>query len=369
MPLIYLDHAATAPVFPGVLDAMIPWFESKNVGNANSSHTQGLNAKRAIESARRHVAELINADPEEIFFTASGSESNKLWTEDLQNRTFFTSKVEHNSLYNALSKVRNYRVLKTDSDGALDLDYLEWKLKHSRVRPTVSVMWVNNELGSINPMKEIGKICRKYGALLHTDGVQAVGHIPVDVKAADLQYLSLAGHKFGAPLGVGALYVSKYAPNYSSIAFSRGTPNVPGIVGLGMAAVDVAYMLPDLLKHDHWEVLRHMFETTLRRWMPCDYRINGGNNVSENIISLTIPGVNAETLMMYLDKEDIYVSTGSACNSNSGQPSHVLSNIGMSYSDAMSTIRISTGYDTKFEDVIQAAEVISKSVKKIKAIH
>lgn len=369
MPLIYLDHAATAPVFPDVLDAMLPWFDRENVGNANSSHTQGLNAKSAIESARKHVAELINADPEEIFFTASGSESNKLWMEDLQNRTFFTSKIEHNSLYNALSKVRNYRVLPTDSDGVLDLDYLECKLKHSRIRPTVSVMWVNNELGSINPMKEIGKICRKYGVLLHTDAVQAVGHIQVDVKAADLQYLSLAGHKFGAPLGVGALYVSKYAPNYSSIAFSRGTPNVPGIVGLGMAAVDVAYMLPDLLKHDHWEVLRHMFETTLRRWMPCDYRINGGNNVSENIISITIPGVNAEALTMYLDKADIYVSTGAACNSNSGQPSHVLTNIGMSYDDAMSTIRISTGYDTKFEDVIQAAEVISKSVKEIKAIH
>ena len=372
MPLIYLDHAATAPVLPSVLNAMLPWYRGENVGNANSVHTQGINAKKAIENARKHVAELINADPEEIFFTTSGSEANAMWIKCLHNRKFFIGAVEHNSLYQALPKADDCELLLSDCNGVVDLEYLDLKLdqaKHQKKNQVVSTMWVNNELGYIKPKKEIGEICQRHGALLHTDAVQAVGHVNVDVKATNVQYLSLAGHKFGAPLGVGALFVSKHTPNYSVMSDSKGTPNVPGIVGLGAAACDVSYILSDVLKSKHWETLRHVFITTLDRLIPGEFRVNGGDDVTANIISLTIPGVNAETLMGYLDRKDIYVSTGSACNSSSSVPSRVLTSIGFSEEDAMSTIRISMGYKTELEDMISVAQAISTSVKAIKIFH
>lgn len=383
--MVYLDNAANAPVFPEVLEAMLPWLRPDHVGNPGSIHTQGVKAREAVENARRQVAKMIGADPSEVFFTSGGTESNNAWLQNFGGDLVLTTKIEHDSVLEPLahrifcpSHIYPFttRYVKTYKDGSVDLHDLEQLLDgtHNTIR-AVSIMWVNNELGTVNPMKEIGTLCKKYHAVFHADAVQAAGHVNMNVKDCGIDFCSMSGHKFGAPLGVGVLYISNSIRKSPWIigggqenGMRGGTENVPGIVGIGKAAEIVTERLQNW--KFRWGFLRNTFLTDLSRDMSGEFYINGDSeNYSSNIISLTIPGVNSESLLLLLDQLDIYLSAGSACSAASAKSSHVLRGIGMSDEDAACTVRISMGFNTTVNEMHEAAEAIVAVSHKLKSMY
>lgn len=375
--MIYLDNAANSPVFPETLDAMLPWLRPDHVGNPGSIHTQGKNARDAINTARAQVAKMIGADPAEIYFTSGGTESNNAWLKGFNGHCLFTTEVEHDSvlepLYQNDGACPVYH-LELNSDGSVNLYKLEQLLSEfDNAGNAISVMWVNNELGTVNPMKEIGALCRKHNMLFHADAVQAAGHVPMDVKECGIDFCSLSGHKFGAPLGVGVLYINSSVRKHSWIlgggqenGLRGGTENVPGIVGMGKAAEIVMNRLDGW--RSKWISLRETFLLALAENMSSSFYVNGGISNGSNIISLTIPGVNSESLLLLLDQRDIYLSAGSACSAASSKASHVLKGIGLSDEDAACTVRISMGYDTTAEEMVVTAKAIAEISDRLKSI-
>ena len=380
--MVYLDNAANAPVFPEVLEAMLPWLRPDHVGNPGSLHTQGVKAREAVENARRQVAKMIGADPSEVFFTSGGTESNNAWLQNFGGDLVLTTKIEHDSVLEPLTYGFFYplaittRYVKIYKDGSVDLHDLEQLLDSTRdtIR-AVSIMWVNNELGTVNPMKEIGTLCKKYHTVFHADAVQAAGHVNMNVKDCGIDFCSMSGHKFGAPLGVGVLYISNAIRKSPWIigggqenGMRGGTENVPGIVGIGKAAEIVTERLQ--YWRLRWGLLRDTFLTDLGSRMPGEFYINGDSeNYSSNIVSLTIPGVNSESLLLMLDQLDIYLSAGSACSAASAKSSHVLRGIGMSDEDAACTVRISMGFNTTVNEMHEAAEAIVAVSHKLKSMY
>lgn len=380
--MIYLDHAATTPVHPEVLKQMLQWLQPDHVGNPSSIHSQGVRAHQAIEKARRQVARMINADPPEIYFTSGGTESNNAWIKNLNRHIIITTKVEHHSILEPVEKCvisaayARPIFVKVDIAGAVDLEDLKAKLdQYHGIVGAVSVMWVNNELGTINPIKDIGTLCKTYNVPFHVDAIQAAGHVPMDVKACHIDMLSLSGHKFGAPMGTGILYIRSDIPKKPFIygggqecGIRGGTENVPGIIALGVAAELVVKNLN--VWKDKWQSLRKVFFDSLAIHMePDEYSINGGNNTALNIISLTVPGVNSEAMVLRLDQDDICVSAGSACSAGSPNPSHVLMGAGLPEELAASTIRISMGTDTTADEMRTAAKAIAAAAKSLKSMN
>lgn len=380
--MIYLDHAATTPVHPEVLKQMFQWLQPDHVGNPSSIHSQGVRAHQAIEKARRQVARMINADPSEIYFTSGGTESNNAWIKNLNRHIIITTKVEHHSILEPVEKCvisaayARPIFAKVDITGAVDLEDLKAKLdQYHGIVGAVSVMWVNNELGTINPIKDIGTLCKTYNVPFHVDAIQAAGHVPMDVKACHIDMLSLSGHKFGAPMGTGILYIRSDIPKKPFIygggqecGIRGGTENVPGIIALGVAAELVVKNLN--VWKDKWQSLRKVFFDSLAIHMePDEYSINGGNNTALNIISLTVPGVNSEAMVLRLDQDDICVSAGSACSAGSPNPSHVLMGAGLPKELAASTIRISMGTDTTADEMRTAAKAIAAAAKSLKSMN
>lgn len=380
--MIYLDHAATTPVHPEVLKQMLQWLQPDHVGNPSSIHSQGVRAHQAIEKARRQVARMINADPPEIYFTSGGTESNNAWIKNLNRHIIITTKVEHHSILEPVEKCvisaayARPIFVKVDIAGAVDLEDLKAKLdQYHGIVGAVSVMWVNNELGTINPIKDIGTLCKTYNVPFHVDAIQAAGHVPMDVKACHIDMLSLSGHKFGTPMGTGILYIRSDIPKKPFIygggqecGIRGGTENVPGIVALGAAAELVVKNLS--LWRDKWQSLRKIFFDSLAIHMaPDEYSINGGDNTALNIISLTVPGVNSEAMVLRLDQDDICVSAGSACSAGSPNPSHVLMEVGLPEELAASTIRISMGTDTTADEMRTAAKAIAAAAKSLKSMN
>ncbi len=380
--MIYLDHAATTPVHPEVLKQMLQWLQPDHVGNPSSIHSQGVRAHQAIEKARRQVARMINADPPEIYFTSGGTESNNAWIKNLNRHIIITTKVEHHSILEPVEKCvisaayARPIFVKVDIAGAVDLEDLKAKLdQYHGIVGAVSVMWVNNELGTINPIKDIGTLCKTYNVPFHVDAIQAAGHVPMDIKACHIDMLSLSGHKFGAPMGTGILYIRSDIPKKPFIygggqecGIRGGTENVPGIVALGAAAELVVKNLS--LWRDKWQSLRKIFFDSLAIHMaPDEYSINGGDNTALNIISLTVPGVNSEAMVLRLDQDDICVSAGSACSAGSPNPSHVLMGVGLPEELAASTIRISMGTDTTADEMRTAAKAIAAAAKSLKSMN
>lgn len=380
--MIYLDHAATTPVHPEVLKQMLQWLQPDHVGNPSSIHSQGVRAHQAIEKARRQVARMINADPSEIYFTSGGTESNNAWIKNLNRHIIITTKVEHHSILEPVEKCvisaayARPIFAKVDIAGAVDLEDLKAKLdQYHGIVGAVSVMWVNNELGTINPIKDIGTLCKTYNVPFHVDAIQAAGHVPMDVKACHIDMLSLSGHKFGAPMGTGILYIRSDIPKKTFIygggqecGIRGGTENVPGIIALGVAAELVVKNLN--VWRDKWQLLRKVFFDSLAIHMePDEYSINGENNTALNIISLTVPGVNSEAMVLRLDQDDICVSAGSACSAGSPNPSHVLMGVGLPEELAASTIRISMGTDTTADEMRTAAKAIAAAAKSLKSMN
>jgi cysteine desulfurase len=333
--MIYLDHNATTPVLPEVLEAMMPYLTTE-WGNPSSTYKFGAKVKSVIETAREQVADLIGAHPLEIIFTSCATESNNAAIHaslkaNPSKRHIVTSAVEHSSVLNycmALEK-EGYRVtyLPVDHDGLLKPANLENAIGDET--SIVSLMWANNETGVLFPVKEIAEICRSRGVLYHCDAVQAAGKIEMDVRKLPVDYLSLTGHKFHAPKGIGALYVRRKTP-FSPLIYGGhqernlrgGTESVPLIVGIGKAAELTAKRLPNYDREVR--LLRDALEEGILKMIP-NTELNGHKTQRlANTTNVTFHGIESEALLILLDQEGICASSGSACLADSAEPSHVI---------------------------------------------
>ena len=366
MKVIYVDNNATTMVAPEVLDAMMPYF-STNYGNPSSMHSFGGNVAGAIQTARENVASLIGAAPEEIVFTSCGTESDgtaiRAAIESYPDKKHLvTSRVEHpaiKNLYEALSK-KGYRTtfVPVDNQGRLDIDYLYDSLSDDT--SIVSLMWGNNETGVIFPIEEISSEVKSRGILFHTDAVQAVGKIPINIGETGVDMLSLSGHKFHSPKGIGALYIrkgTKFSPfmvgGHQEKGRRGGTENTASIIGLGKAAELAA---AHLAKNGYERIsrLRNRLEQTLLDRVS-NALINGDPaNRLPNTTSIAFEYVEGEAILLMMNEYGICASSGSACTSGSLEPSHVLRAMGVPFTAAHGSIRFSLSrYNTEDEiDVI-----------------
>ncbi len=377
MRRIYLDNAATTAVTPEVLDAMLPWF-TQGYGNASSVHTHGREAKRAVENARRQVARALNcAAPQEIYFTAGGSESDN-WA--IKGAAFargtghiITTAIEHHAVLHTCEWLEKHgfsvTYLPVDEYGRVTAAQVEKALRPDTI--LVSVMAANNEVGTIQPVGEIGALCRARGVLFHTDAVQAVGAIPLDVQAMNIDLLSLSGHKLHGPKGVGALYIRKGVKVDNLIhggaqerGFRAGTENVPGIVGLGKAVEIANANLAD--NAARVSALRDRLITGLMARVP-GTRLNG--HPTERLpgnVNLSFDGVEGEALLLRLDLAGVAGSSGSACTSGTLDPSHVLMALGLSEAAAHGSLRLTLGTDTTQVDIDAVLDILPPIVEDLR---
>ena len=380
MKPLYLDYHATTPVDPRVLAEMLPYF-TERFGNPHSKqHAWGWEARDAAEKARTQVAALINASAAEVVFTSGATESNNLAIRGAmaarrdRGRHAITVATEHKSVLDVCTALGregcDVTVLGVGTTGLIDLDELRAALRPDTV--LVSVMAANNEIGTLQPMAEIGALTHAHGALLHTDAAQAAGKISLDVQAMHIDLLSLTGHKFYGPKGCGALFVRRMKPRLAlppqllgggqENGLRSGTLNVPGIVGLGYAAELCRLEMSD--ESSRLGALRDRLLDGLRRRI-ADVRVNGSldRRLSHNL-HVSFPGVEGERLLMALG--DLAVSTGSACSSGSQAPSHVLQAIGAATEDAGASIRFGLGRSTTSEDVDFAIERVATVVHSLR---
>lgn len=378
MKVRYFDHAATTAIKQEVLDEMVPYLKEK-FGNASSLYTLGRESKRAIEEARKRVAELINCKPNEIYFTAGGSESDNMaikgiaYSNKYRGKHIITSKIEHPAVLHTCKVLekKGFRVtyLNVNKDGIVDLEELKRAIRNDTI--LISIMSVNNEIGTIQPIYEISKIAKMYNIIFHTDSVQGVGHIPIDVKDMGIDMLSLSGHKICAPKGIGALYIKEGIEIEKLIDGGHqekdkraGTENVAGIVGLGKAC-EIAKR--DLEKNiEYLKNLRDYFINSVERRIE-DASLNGSRKlrVSGNS-NFSFKGINSQSLLLKLDEKGICVSSGSACSEGNGKPSHVLKAIGLSDEEAESAIRVTFGEENTKEDVEYLVDNIIESIRELR---
>ncbi|MGB6873833.1 MAG: IscS subfamily cysteine desulfurase [Dehalococcoidia bacterium] len=371
---IYLDNNATTQVDDAVREAMIPYL-SEDAGNPSSIHETGRLARDALENARRQVAMLINAQPRRIIFTGGGSEADNLALKGIafalqsKGKHIITTSIEHPAVLGACEflEKNGYRVtyLDVDGDGWLDPEKLRTAVTEDTI--LVSIMMANNEVGTILPVKELSSICREKGILFHTDAVQAVGKIKVDIQELGVDMLSLSGHKVHAPKGVGALYVRKGIELESLIhggkqesGIRAGTENVLAIVGLGKAAELVPYALRD---SERIRDLRDKLEEGIRNLVP-DAMLNGHQeNRLPNTLNLTLPGLRGESIVIALDQHSISLSSGSACKSGSPEPTHVLIAMGRTEEEAHCSVRFSLSRYTTEEDINYTVSALEQVLK------
>lgn len=378
MDIKYFDNAATTKINNEVLEEMLPYLKEE-YGNASSLYSIGRKAKRAIEMARKQVAELINSKPEEIYFTSCGSESDNTAIKGIaqaykrKGRHIITSKIEHPAVLHtcqALEK-KGYRVtyLNVTKDGIIDINELKKVISMDTI--LITIMMANNEIGTIQPIKEISKIAKMYNIIFHTDAVQACGNIPIDVQSMGIDMLSLSGHKINAPKGIGALYVK------DGIEFEKimdgghqerdkraGTENVAEIVGLGKACEIAKNNL-----ENHMEYLKDIRDYYINQIEEkiSNVKLNGSreNRLPGNT-NFSFEGVRGETLLLKLDEKGICASTGSACSSGSTEPSHVLTAIGLTNELANSSLRVTFGEENKKEDIDYLIENLKNIVSDLR---
>ncbi|MGD9187043.1 MAG: cysteine desulfurase NifS [Desulfobacteraceae bacterium] len=361
MKPIYMDNNATTQVAPEVIEEMLPYL-GQYYGNPSSMHTFGGNVGMKIKEARLKLADLLGAQPEEIVYTSCGTESDStaIWAalrSTPDKRHIITSKVEHPAVKNLCEYLdqHGYRVtfVPVDSYGNLDLDYLYANLNDETA--VVSLMWANNETGVIFPIEEIAERAKAHGAVFHTDAVQAVGKLPVNLAKSHVDMLSLSGHKLHAPKGVGALYVrrgTKFAPflmgGHQEHGRRGGTENVASIVGLGKAAELAAAHIGK--ENDRVRALRDKLENTLLERIPNSIRNGDPDNRLLNTSSIAFEYVEGEAILLMMDEYNICASSGSACTSGSLEPSHVLRAMGVPFTAAHGSIRFSLSvYNTEAE--------------------
>ncbi len=378
-PILYFDNNATTALDPAVIDTMLP-FLTEFYGNPSSAYSFGSRVHRAIEHAREQVAALLGSEPREIIFTSCGSEGNNTalasaLATDRDRKHVVTTSVEHSATKNyceALTR-RGYEVtwLPVDSGGRLDLREVE-----AAIRPDtaiVSVMWANNETGVLYPVEEIAALAKAKGAFFHTDAVQAIGKVPVDVKNSPIHFLSLAGHKLHAPKGVGALYIDRrcrFTPfligGSQENGRRGGTENVAGIVALGKAAELAGAALH--AESTTVKALRDRFENALLAEIP-GAAVNGETEHRlPNTSNLHLPGVESEALLVLLDKAGVCASAGSACTAGSLHPSHVLTAMGFSTERARASLRFSFSRFNTMAEIERGIRVVSESVARLRAL-
>ncbi len=355
MELTYFDHAATTPTRPEVLEAMLPYYQEK-WGNPSSLHLSGQEARAGVDLARQHLAALLNALPEEIVFTSSGTEADNQAlvgtsiAQEKKGNHIITTQIEHHAVLHTAQfmEKRGIQVtyLPVDRYGLVDPEQVRKAITEQTI--LVSVMHANNEIGTLEPITEIGAICRERGVIFHTDAVQTVGHVPIDVRAMNLDLLSLSAHKFYGPKGVGALFVRKgvrISPLLHGGGHERGrrssTENVPGIVGLGEAARLAAQDLPWEIKHS--QELRDRIMAGVLATVPDSMLTGHPTQRLPNNASFCVRYIEGESMLLNLDFEGIEVSSGSACTSGSLEPSHVLLAIGLPHEIAHGSVRVSVG--------------------------
>ena len=361
--IYYFDHAATTAVDEEVLREMIPYF-SYSYGNPSSAYTIGRQNKMAIHLARQKVAKAINAKTKEIYFTGCGSESDNLalkgiaYANEKDKKHIITTKIEHHAILNTCKTLEQEGVevtyLNVDKEGKINLQELENSIKQSTI--LISIMTANNEIGTIQPIREIGKIARKHKILFHTDAVQAIGNIKIDVKETNIDLLSMSAHKFYGPKGVGALYVRE-GVNFKEIQDGghqengkrAGTENVAGIVGMGKA-IELAYENIEEYNKKLIALSEYCIEKLQSKIGKI--KINGArkDRLPGNI-NISFLGEDSSDLLLKLDEKGICTSAGSACNTGASSPSHVLMAIGLNNEEAEGALRITLGKENTKEDI------------------
>lgn len=378
MGVIYLDHLSGTPLHPKVKEAMIDHINNV-FGNPVSDHQVGQQAARALEKARQQVAALINADPKEIVFESGGTESVNHAIKGVaiglreKGRRIITTNIEHKSVLNSLRTLRllDYQVTSLDVDryGLVDPAQVEKAITPDTI--LITIMLANNEIGTIEPIADIAKIARKHKVVFHTDAVDAVGVIPVDVKELGVDLLSMAANQFYGPPGVGALYIKRGTPVWPLLDGGMqenkrraGTENLIGIVGMGVAAEMARLEMPERLPR--LRALRDRLKEGLLARIP-EIIINGHPTQNlPHLLSVSIKYVEGESLMLMLDEEGIAVATRSACASGSLRASHVLIATGLDFATAQGTLLFSVGRDTTEADIDRVLEVLPPIVQRLR---
>lgn len=376
--LIYLDHAATTAVHPDVLKEMLPYFTDK-FGNPSSVYGFAANNKNKLTEARETIAGALGAKPEEIYFTAGGSESDN-WALKCTAEAYgvhgghiITTKIEHHAILHTCKYLENrgYDVtyLDVDENGLVDLNTLE-----AAIRPDtflISIMFANNEIGTIEPIKEIGEVAHRHGILFHTDAVQAFGQIPIQVDEMNIDMLSASGHKFNGPKGVGFLYIRKELKLKSFIHGGQqergrraGTENVPGIVGIAKACEIAMTEMEERMKKET-ELRDYLIERILKE-IPYT-RLNGHSRKRlPNNVNISFQFVEGESILIMLDMAGICASSGSACTSGSVDPSHVLLAIGLPHEIAHGSLRLTLGYENTKEEMDTVVDNLKRIITNLR---
>lgn len=373
--MIYMDNAATTKVTENVLNAMLPYMR-ENYGNASAIYSLGQKSRAAIENSRIKIAEILKTKPSEIYFTSSGSESDNWVIKESLNpgekNHIISSKIEHPAILNSLKAVErwgtDYSLISVDQEGFINLDELSEKIKDNT--KLISVMFANNEIGTIEPIKEISKIAREKNILMHTDAVQAMGNVKFNLKDLDLDMLSISGHKLGAPKGIGILYIKEGTEIFPFIdggeqerGMRASTENVASIVGLAKAIEDAYANIDENISYT-----RDLRDYTIEKLLNIDGIILNGPRDKRlpGNINITLKDTKPQTMVQYLDMYDICASSGSACAAGSINPSHVLRAIGRSEEDSLSMLRLSLNHNNTKEECDYVVEKISQGMKKFK---
>ena len=372
--MIYCDNAATTKISDEVLEEMMPYLR-ENFGNPSSLYSLGYKNKKVIEQARERVAVAINAKPSEIFFTSGATESNNWVLNGVNSSHIITSAFEHPSIMNTCKALENgHRFVsyaKPDTDGIIHVEDIEKEITCNT--KLISIMAVNNEIGTIQPIKEIGEMCKDNRIYFHTDATQAIGHIPIDVEEMNIDLMSFSGHKFHAPKGIGVLYIREELQSQNKIIpylyggsqennYRAGTENVASIVGLGKAiqiATENLYK-QELIRDKRNDLIRLLFYID-------NIKLNGSYDKRiANNVNICIKDCDAEMLLMYLDTQGICASSGSACHTTSLEPSQTLKAIGLNNKQAFESIRFSLSEDVTDEEINYIADSVYMGVARLR---
>ena len=376
--MIYLDNAATTKTAPEVVDAMLPYF-SEYYGNASTIYSLGAESKKAMDHARQTIADSLGAKSEEIYFTAGGSESDnwalKATAEAYasKGKHIITTKIEHHAILHTCEYLekRGFEItyLNVDRDGLISLDELKAAIRPDTI--LISVMFANNEIGTIEPIAEIGEIAKEHGVLFHTDAVQAFGQLPINVDVCHIDMLSASGHKLNGPKGIGFLYIRKGVKIRSFVhggaqerSRRAGTENIPGIVGLG-AAVERAMRIMDTKTRKEIE-LRDYLIGRLENEIPHCWLNGHRTKRLPNNINFSFLFIEGESMLIMLDMKGICASSGSACTSGSLDPSHVLLAIGLKHEEAHGSLRLTLSEESTKEEMDIVAEEVKKIVQRLR---